>query len=71
MAAKIKLKYPKFLIVELADYGPHIWTFELVSEVVEFLWGKYLPQIAVFKDGEVVYLESGDIDEIRRQLDGK
>lgn len=63
-----KLEYPKIVIVGMMDYGPHIWTFEDAHEAAMFLWGKYLPYYAIFKNRELVIPDVGDLDEIERLL---
>jgi hypothetical protein len=70
MSEEINVTYPRFLIVQLANYGPHLWTFETPQEVADFLWGKDLARIAIFKDAELVYLESANVNEVKKQLGG-
>lgn len=68
MADESRVDYPKFVLVGLMNYGPHIWTFDSATDVCMFLWGKYLPHYALFKDREFFSIKSGNVKELERQL---
>lgn len=69
MSKPLKIKYPKFVLFGLMSYGPHLWTFDNAREVVEHLWGQYLPHFALFKNGEHVSLKGGEFEEMIKRLE--
>ena len=42
---------PPYVVFGLTDHGPHVWTFETALEVASYMWGKTLPNYAIFKNG--------------------
>ena len=64
-----RMKYPKFLLFGLMNGGPQVWTFDTAREVMEHLWGEYLPHFALFKDGELFPLKGGELEEAIKRLE--
>jgi hypothetical protein len=62
-------KYPKFLVFELTEHGPHIWTFETADETTIHIFGGYLPGLALFVNGELYPLKGGEIAKVKEELE--
>lgn len=65
------INYPQFIVFELTETGPLVSTFETARETAEHLKGRYQPRLAVFKDRNLVHLESTVISDIEKQLSGE
>lgn len=62
--------YPQFVVFELTETGPLVSTFETAPEVAAHLTGRYQPHLAVFRDRNLVHLQSTVISDIEKQLTG-
>jgi hypothetical protein len=51
------------------QYQTSLALFDLASEVSLFLWGKYLPQYAIFKNGQRFDIAISNFDEFQAQLE--
>lgn len=64
------INYPQFVVFELTETGPLVATFETAREVGFYLYGRHLPHLAIFKDRNLVHLQSTVISDIEKQLTG-
>lgn len=64
------MKYPYVVFGFIGENDhPQIWLFDTAKDVVSFLWGRYLPHYAVFKNTYYVPNLKSEVSELEKQLE--